>query len=135
MGLAQYVEAHKKAVEHDLLTQTGYTLQDIGRTLSWGALGSFLHTVKPDSAIAAEENPDVAEWSTVFKTNVILADIYDAIAVFTAIVAAKGSGRKPQKPDEYPRPWRKKKKAFKKVMKVNEWFKLMGGENKNGGGN
>ena len=76
MGLAEYVEAHKKAVEHDLLTQTGYTLQDVGRTLSWGALGSFLHTVKPDSAIAAEENPDVAEWSTIFKTNVILADIY-----------------------------------------------------------
>lgn len=132
ISLAEFVEAHRSAVEHDLLTQTGYSLDDVGRTLSWGALGSFLHSAKPDSSIVAEIRPELAEWSTVYKTNIILADIYDAIAGLAAIVAAKGTGKKPQKPQEYPRSWRMKKKQFKKVMKVSEWFKTIGGEKQDG---
>lgn len=78
-------------------------------------------------------NPEVAEWSTTFKTNVILADIYDALCTCTAVMAAKGSGKRPAKPKEYPRSWRKKKgRSFKTVMKGDEWFKLIGGEKKDG---
>lgn len=117
-----------------MLTQTGYSLDDVGRSLPWGALGSFLHKAKPDSALVAEMSPEIAEWSTIFKTNVILADIYDAIASLAAIVAAKGTGKRPKKPDKYPRSWRKKKHSFKKIMKVNDWMKLIGGE-KDGGRN
>jgi len=91
-----------------------------------------LHSAKPDSAITAETRPDLAEWATVFKTNVILADIYDAISFMTAVIAAKGSGKKPQKPAEYPRSWRKKKHSFKKIMKIKDWMKLMGGEEDGG---
>ena len=132
MGLAEFVEAHKQAVEHDLLTQTGYTLSDVGRSLPWGALGSFLHTVRPDSAIVAETQPEVAEWSTVFKTNVILADIYDVLMNFYAAMIVKGSGKQPKKPPEYKRSWRKPETAFKKVMKVKDWFSMIGGEKKDG---
>lgn len=115
-----------------MLTQTGYSLDDVGRSLSWGALGSFLHSARPDSALVAEEKPEVAEWSTTFKTNVILADLYDAVTWLTAIVAVKGSGKRPQKPKEYPRSWRKKKHSFKKIMKIKDWMKLMGGESDGG---
>ena len=115
-----------------MLTQTGYTLEDVGRSLPWGALGSFLHSARPDSALAAETNPEIAEWSTIFKTNVILADLYDAVTWLTAIVAAKGSGKRPQKPEKYPRSWRKKKHAFRRIMKIKDWMKLMGGESDGG---
>lgn len=110
-----------------MLTQTGYTLEDVGRGLSWDALGSFLHTAKPDSAIVAETNPDIAEWSTIFKTNVILADIYDLLAWFQATMMVKGTKKHPQKPQEYTRSWRKKKKTFKTVMKAKDWLKMLGG--------
>ena len=117
-----------------MLTETGYSLNDVGRSLSWGALASFLSSTKPDSALSAEINPDVAEWSTIFKTNALLADIYDAIRQFNAIMAAKGSGKRPQTPKPYPRPWqRKKRQHFTKKMKIKEWFKLAGGDS-NGGG-
>lgn len=109
-----------------MLTETGYSLDDVGRSLSWGALGSFLHRAKPDSAIAEETNPEIAEWSTVFKTNVILADIYDALTWFHATMMAKGTPHYPKRPKEYERSFRKKKGSFKKIMKVKDWFKLMG---------
>jgi hypothetical protein len=127
VGLAEYVGAHKQAVERDLLTQTGYTLEDVGRTLSWSALGSFLHEAKPDSAIVAETNPEISEWSTIFKTNVILADIYDVLNWFRVCMMAKGGKQRPQKPNEYPRSWRKTNKAFKTVMKAKEWLSMIGG--------
>ena len=91
-----------------------------------------MHTVKPDSAIAAEIRPEVAEWSTIFKTNVLLADIYDELCWFQSTMIAKGTDRYPKKPKEYPRSWREKKTKFKKIMKVNDWLKLIGGEKKDG---
>lgn len=109
-------------------------MNDVGRSLSWGALSSFLSATDPGSALAAEINPDVAEWSTTFKTNVLLADIYDALRQFNATMAAKGSGKRPQKPKPYPRPWQRKK-HFTKKMRIKDWFKLTGtGGDSNGGG-
>lgn len=115
------------------MTQTGYTLDEVGRSLPWGALGSFLHNVKPDSALAAELKPDIAEWSTTYKTNVILADLYDLIAQIGIVLAVKGTKKRPQKAPEYPREWLNKKKQFTKVMTGKEWLDLLdkGGE-KNG---
>lgn len=115
-----------------MLTQTGYTLDDVGRSLPWRALGSFLHIAKPDSAIVAETDPELSNWSTTFKTNVILADIYDALTWLTAIASVKGSKRTPQKPKEYPRPWKQKKHAFKKIMKAKDWLSLLTGGEKDG---
>ncbi|MBQ9252632.1 MAG: hypothetical protein IJ188_08350 [Clostridia bacterium] len=109
-------------------------MDDIGRSLSWGALGSFLQSAKPDSAVAAEVNPEIAEWSTTFKTNAILADIYDILAQFFAVMAAKGTDRLPKKMEKYPRSWRGKERAFKTVMKAKEWLQMLGGEKKNGRG-
>ena len=103
ISLAKYVTEHRKAVEHDLLTQTGYTFDDIGRTLSWGAFESFLSHVRPDSAIISEENPDVGIWASALKTNAILADIFDVLSLINTNLMAIGSGKRGKMPKPYPR--------------------------------
>ena len=59
------------------MTMTGYQLKDIGTTLSWGAVNSFLQNERVDSALMQELHPDFAGWGSTFKTNTILADIFD----------------------------------------------------------
>lgn len=98
---------HREAVERDLLTETGYKLDDVGRTLSWGALKSFLSRVRPDSALSHELNPDIAEWSTALRTNVILADIYDMLSMINAQLRVIASHKRGQPPKPYKRPWEK----------------------------
>lgn len=80
-------------MERDLLVQTGFTLDDVGGALPWSALGAFLHRIEPDGAIAQEIEPDIAAFSSRFKTNAILADIYDVLAQINANLVA-GFSRK-----------------------------------------
>lgn len=91
-----------------------------------------MHTARPDSALVGEMRPEIAEWSSTFKTNVLLADIFDALTWFNATMMAKGTGKRPKKPKEYERSYLKKEKVFKKIMKVSEWFKLIRGEKEDG---
>lgn len=51
--------------------------------------------------------PDMAEWSGATKTNVILADIYDILAMINANLVAIGSRKPAKKPKPYPRPNKK----------------------------
>lgn len=95
---------HREAVEHDLLSQTGFQLDDVGRGLSWAALSSFISSIGPDTATAAELWPDVSEWATRVKTNAILADIYDVLSLINANLVAMGSHKPAKTPDKYPRP-------------------------------
>lgn len=95
---------YSEAIESDLLRETGYDLEDIGRSLSWGALDSFLRHAGPDSALMRELNPDLTTWSSQTKTNVILADIFDMLAMINANLMAIGSGKPAKKPKPYPRP-------------------------------
>lgn len=106
--------------------QTGYTLDDVGSTLSWSALGAFLHRVEPDGAIAHEIEPDIAAFSSRFKTNAILADIYDVLAQINANMVAGFSRKRTSKPKRYPRPGdNDKRRIGAGSMTVNEldsWF-------------
>lgn len=125
-------------MERDLLVQTGFTLDDVGGALSWSALGAFLHRIEPDGAIAQEIEPDIAAFSSRFKTNAILADIYDLLAQINANMVA-GFSRKPsKKPRRYPRPGDGSKRQIGKnnSMTVNEldsWF-TQKKKQKHGGG-
>lgn len=65
--------------------------------------------ISPDSATARIIDPDYAEWTSTIKTNAILADIYDVLAVINAQLAAMASGKKPKQPKPYPRIEQKKK--------------------------
>lgn len=95
---------HEGAIEYDLITQTGHELKDVGRTLSWGALNSFIKYEKSDSALSLELNEDNYIWSTATKTNGILADIFDMLAQINANLVALAERRKANQIDRYPRP-------------------------------
>ena len=106
----KFVIGHRKAIERDFFVETGHELREVGRNLSWSTLDAFLSHIKPDSALAKELNPKIGNWSTLAKTNAILASIYDLLAVVNANLCAKGTGKKPKKPKPYPRPWDEEKK-------------------------
>lgn len=52
-------------------------------------------------------NAEQAEWATRTKTNAILADIFDMLAVINANLCSIGSGKKSKHPKPYPRPGKK----------------------------
>lgn len=122
IGLAKFVEEHHGAVEYDLLSETGYELNDIGSTLSWGALSSFISNLEGNSATAREIEPELSGWSSVAKTNAILADIFDVLSAINANLKALGSGSRAKSPEKYPRPKKKneKNKIFKSSMPMAE---------------
>lgn len=97
-----FVEEHSKAIEYDLLTRTGYSLDDIGGALSWGALNSFIQGLGTDSALAKDLGKATG-WEDTIKTNAILADIYDLLQVIHADIGALG-GAKVKRIKPYPRP-------------------------------
>ena len=102
ISLAEFAKEHHKALECDLLCK-GYELRDVGRSLSWSALLSFISNLGPDSYVAREIEPDLHSWTTTFKTNQILADIYDMLAMINANLVAFGSKKPTKKPKQYPR--------------------------------
>lgn len=93
-------------MESDLL-KTGHEIKDLGHSLSWGALSSFVQNLGPESALAREVNPELYAWNTRLKTNMILADIYDMLAMINANLIAVGSRKRSKKPKPYPRPNKK----------------------------
>lgn len=105
---------------------TGHSLDDLGRTLSWSALRSFLHHVEITGELAMELDPDLAKWAGSLKTNAILADIYDMLAMINANLCAMGSGKRATRPKNYPRPYDNKKKTIGKNAlppdQLREWF-------------
>lgn len=58
-----------------------------------------------DSALARELNPKFSIWATRMKTNAILADLYDVLAVINANLVAGMSKKKPKTPKRYSRPF------------------------------
>ena len=129
ISLAKHVLEHREAVQYDLLTETGHEFGDIGRTLSWDALDSFLRNVGLDSALARKLKPDTAAWATPLKTNAILADIVDELAQINANLVAIGSGKPAKKVKPYPRPWKQDPSDGKKIgsgglppAELRKWF-------------
>ena len=111
------------------MTKTGNELNDIGRSLSWDALDSFLSKVGADSALAMEMDPELSVWSTTFKTNVILADIWNQLAMINANLVAHASRKKAKVPKMYPRPWSKGPENTQKIGsdglppdELRKWF-------------
>ena len=72
--------------------------------------------------------PDLYQWSTQAKTNAILADIYDMLAAINANLCAKGSGKRPKKPNPYPRPQQDKTKHIGTPMPVDKLHRKIFGE-------
>jgi len=103
LSLVQTINDYDRALEYDLMTRTGRTLSEY---INMGAAGmvallSFINYLPPDSQLRQAMDPqdEVGEWSTVKKTNIILADIFD---VFVSANTKKG-----HKAKQYPRPKQK----------------------------
>lgn len=128
IGLTNFIDEHRGAVERDLLIETGHELRDVGSTLSWGALKSFLSSVRMGSALAEDLNPDMVEWSTRAKTNTILADIYDQLSLVNANLRVLITHKPGRKPEPYKRPGMKEKNIKRigseplPVSKMREWI-------------
>lgn len=106
----------------DLLTRTGYEVEDIGGALSWGAFESFIKNIGPESALGRELGYATG-WNTQTKTNAILADIYDLLQVINRNIVASHSKKKvAAKFKPYPRPGDKKddKKVGKGALPVKD---------------
>ena len=105
LSLVQIIDEHDRALEYDLMTRTGRTLSEY---IDMGAAGmvallSFINYLPMDSRLRQAMDPqdEVGEWSTVKKTNIILADLFD---VFVSANTKKG-----HKAKQYPRPKQKRK--------------------------
>lgn len=115
-----------------MITSAGIELKEVGAVLTWGGFSSFVKNRSFDSALWRTSNEDLAEWSTILKTNAILADIYDVLAQMNANMVGLASHKKASRPKPYPRPWLKDKKA-KKIgkgalpkNKLREWIENYG---------
>ena len=104
VGLAAFVAEHAGAIEYDLLTKTGHEIKDVGATLSWEALTSFVFHGTPDSALARELNEEEALWALTMKTNGILADIFDMLSRINTNLVAIAEKKKATPITPYPRP-------------------------------
>ena len=101
------------------MTRTGRTLAEYVEMGAAGivALVSFVRHLPPDSATWRESHPgdDSWPWMTVYKTNSILADLYDA---FVAANAKKG-----RKPKPYPRPNERKRAIGSGAIRIRDFEK------------
>lgn len=104
ISLAAFVIEHDGAIEYDLLTKTGHELRDVGRTLSWDALASFVLHIDGESALSRDLDAEHQIWATTTKTNGILADIYDMLAQINANLVSIGNRKPAKQPKPYPRP-------------------------------
>lgn len=128
ISLGRFVEEHYEALESDLVSSAGIELSDVGSTLSWGAFYSFVKNLGYDSALWQSTHPEVADWGTVLRTNIILSDIFDVLSRINSNLCGGFSHKKPNKIKPYPRPWNKDKqrKLGKGALPKNElreWIK------------
>ena len=105
------------------MTRTGRTLTEYMEMGAAGmvALISFIKFLPPDSALNRDMNPkdEFGIWYTTAKTNMILADLFDAFV--------SANTRKGMKPKEYPRP--KRKKTFGKgAIPIKDFWRWWNGE-------
>lgn len=129
------MDEHREAVNYDLI-RVGYTVEDIGGALSWGALNDFIKKSGPESALVSEIYPEQAKWASIVKTNEILADLYDLIAYLRSELVYGLSGKKSKKPVLYKRPGReddKKRHIGRNALPVSELEEWIADRLKGGG--
>jgi hypothetical protein len=129
IGLTNFINENREAVESDLLA-TGYTLDDVGASLSWDALKSFLAYARPDSALYRKMNPEMSDWSTITKTNFILADIFDQLSIVNMYLRTIVTHKRGKPPEPYKRPGAKKtntqhmgKAPLANITEMREWIR------------
>lgn len=110
-GLARELDAHGGAIEYDLMTRVGMTLDDVPARLSWRALGVFVRHLDVTSAYVREVEPEASRWVAPESLRPMLADMYDLMASINYNLVAANSRHRPRKPKPYPRPGRRDKET------------------------
>ena len=82
----------------------GMTFEQAAFSFGWGELINFSQHLPIDSATYRAQKPDEYKFSTDLQQSALLADLFDAMAMF-AYMFAKSKGGKGNKPKPYPRPW------------------------------
>lgn len=108
-GLARELGAHGGAIEYDLITRAGMSLDDVPARLSWRALSVFVRHLDVASAYVREVEPEVARWVAPESLRPMLADIYDLLSTLNHNLVAANSKHRPRKPKPYPRPGKQDK--------------------------
>ena len=100
------------------MTRAGATLCDIPVRIPWTALRSFVEHLDSSSELMKELHPETADWQGASRVPMILADIYDLLAVFRwqyATANTKKGKKKPKKPEPYERPGASKEKKGTRI--------------------
>ena len=116
LGAVEAIEAHGGALEYDLMTRAGMTLDDIPSRMSWRALINFYTHLDAGSALFKEISPEVADWQGTGRLPMLLADLIDSVNMMryeNSIMHRRRRGFRPKKPKPYPRPWVKEDKGTK----------------------
>lgn len=125
ISLARFSEEHCEALEYDLLTRTNYSVNDLGGSLEWTSLQSFIKNLDTRSALARELGKSTG-WEDTLTTNRILADIYDLLQAINENIMRLGGGKK-KKIKPYPRPNDKDKNKIGKgglsLEDLRKWIK------------
>lgn len=106
-GLLRVIDEHGGALEYDLMTRCGATLDDVPARIPWTALRSFVTHLDASSALVKEQDPDIAGWQGTDRVPMLLADAIDAINVFRwqfECANTPKKKRRPKRPEPYPRP-------------------------------
>ncbi len=89
------------ALEYDLMTKVGRTLDDVPGVVSYSALASFVAYLGEDSALWRSMHPEYGGWSS---TQAMMADLIDWTQEVARCLIALG-GKRPKVLKPYPRPW------------------------------
>lgn len=106
-GAVGIIESHGGALEYDLMTRAGMTLDDIPSRLPWRALINFYTRLDAGSALYKELSPETADWQGTGRVPMLLADVIDSINMLryeNALANRPRRGARPKKPKPYPRP-------------------------------
>lgn len=103
---------YSDALEYDLMTRTRFTLDDVGKALSWRALLAFIAHLDKSSALwraANEEDVELAFWESKEIQPQLLAGIIDELRAVRYVLVAANSNHKPKPPKPIERPFVKAK--------------------------
>lgn len=105
---------HQQALEYDLMVRTHFTLDDLGRSLSWRALFSFISGLDKTSLLwqqMHQDRQDEALWESPAVLPQLVALLVDELRSMQYIYIASHSKHAVKQPEPIPRPGIKQKKA------------------------
>lgn len=122
---------HTGELEYDLMTLTGFTLDDLGERLTYRALFSFIQNLPKTSALWKATHPndiDYALWESQEIVPQLLARLSDQISQLAWMYSSANTTKKQPKPKPLTRPGVEsaKEEVYGKdpipISQFNDWW-------------